>query len=328
MLGVDLGSYSLKYCLTRKKKEDTFEIVKTGDFILPAEAFAGGEVRKRGELTEELKEYWKKERLPREVCLSFYHPQIVVQNITIPEMSEAEMENALRWEAGSIITGEDQFQVGWEILNRQDGNVEILFSASPSVAVSGYLELFQDAGIRIEAVEPHIICLLKGFLGLHPDLGKQGGFVLVEVGYLKSSILYFEKGRLAFSRYLTWGLSRVWDHLRDRGNLLPAEIMELIQRGTRFTDVPHQLEEALSETIPDLHAEIKRSFTYFQTTFGAEALANSYLLGGGSRILLLRSGLESSLSITFRDLKTKITDGGEQFHFELYLAAMGASLWS
>jgi len=69
-----------------------------------------------------------------------------VQNISLPEMPDEEIENALRWEASSIITGEDSFQIGWQTLEKKEGQQKILFAASPSWIVEDYLDIFLSSG--------------------------------------------------------------------------------------------------------------------------------------------------------------------------------------
>ena len=87
MLGIDLGAYSVKFCLTQKKGEN-FEPVFLGEMLLSPQSLSGGEIRDKSVLVGNLRQFWQKNRLPREVALSFYHTQMVVQNISLPEMPD------------------------------------------------------------------------------------------------------------------------------------------------------------------------------------------------------------------------------------------------
>ncbi|MEI6158052.1 MAG: pilus assembly protein PilM, partial [Atribacterota bacterium] len=136
MLGVDLGIYSLKFFQTKKKREDLFDVIRTGDLVIPGDVFMEGDIKGKNVLAENLKLFWKKNKLPREASVSFYHPRMVVQNISIPQMSDMELENALKWEASSIMTGEENFQIGWQILGKTDDKLDILYAASPSLVVA------------------------------------------------------------------------------------------------------------------------------------------------------------------------------------------------
>ncbi len=201
MLGVDLGAYSVKFCLTRKKGEN-FEPVFLGEMLFAPQSLSEGEIRDKSILVNNLRRFWQRNRLPREVVASFYHPRMVVQNISLPEMPDEEIENALRWEASSIITGEDSFQIGWQTLEKKEGQQKILFAASPSLIVEEYLDVFRQVRLEVEAFEPQTLSLLRGFLSLYPDL-VDSSFSMVDLGFAKGGILYFSTGKLVFSDILT-----------------------------------------------------------------------------------------------------------------------------
>jgi|GEM_PF-562636 len=328
MLGIDLGSQSLKYVISRQKKAGRFELVKAGHCIFPADVFSEGEIRRKATLVKCLQDFWTHNHLPRDAAVSFYHPRIVIQTINIPEMSPEELENALRWEASSLMPGEEDFQIGWQVLGKNEGQQEVLFSASPSLAVSEFLDILKKAGIRLEVLEPHIISLVKGFLALHREHDQGAPFIIADIGFAKSAIVFFEEGNLVFSRYFGWGLKMIWDFLREQSKLLPAEIMELFSRSIQGKDIPYQMEEALAETTPDLYSEIKRSFTFFQTKFGPKATEHCYLSGGGAGIIPLRSGLSEYLGLPLKEVNSLQVEKGNQVDSERYLSALGVSLWN
>ena len=325
MLGIDLGAYSVKFCLTHKKGEN-FEPVFLGEMLLSPQSLSGGEIRDKSVLVGNLRQFWQKNRLPREVALSFYHTQMVVQNISLPEMPDEEIENTLRWEASSIITGEDSFQIGWQTLEKKEGQQKILFAASPSLIVEEYLDVFRQARLEVKALEPQVLSLLRGFLSLYPDL-MGSSFSVVDLGFAKGGILYFSTGKLVFSRYFNWGLGKAWDYLERKFKLLPAEIMELFNRSTEEGDVPYQMEEALSEVSKDLITELRRSFSFLQSEFGSDPDQRIFWSGGGARISFLRWILDENLPVSAGNIPPLVVKK-EEFPAEVYLGALGASLWS
>ena len=325
MLGVDLGAYSVKFCLTRKKGEN-FEPVFLGEMLFAPQSLSEGEIRDKSILVDNLRRFWQRNRLPREVVASFYHPRMVVQNISLPEMPDEEIENALRWEASSIITGEDSFQIGWQTLEKKEGQQKILFAASPSLIVEEYLDVFRQVRLEVEAFEPQTLSLLRGFLSLYPDL-VDSSFSIVDLGFAKGGILYFSTGKLVFSRYFNWGLGKVWDYLGENFELLPAEIMELFDRSTKEEDAPYQMQEALSEASKELITELRRSLSFLQSEFGSDSNQKLFLSGGGARISFLRQILIESLPVAIGEIPPLVVKK-EEFPAEVYLSALGASLWS
>jgi len=328
MLGIDLGSYALKYFQTKKKREGVFETIRSGELVLPNDVFFEGEIKGKNTLVENIKIFWDKNRLPRDGVVSFYHPRLVVQNISLPQMSDQELENALKWEASSIMTGEENIQIGWQIIEKKNDKLDLLYTASPAIIVTEYLDVFRKAGIRIEAIEPQIISFLKGFLTLRSDLTKDAWFILIDVGFSKSTVVFFENGKLVYSRHFGWGIRRIWDYLRDKFKLLPAEIQEILNRSTQDNNLPYQLEEALNDTSDPLLSELRRSLTFFQSEYGKIVLDNCFLAGGGSNIIPLKTMLTVNLNVTFQDIKPIDTGHKKVASSGIYLSAMGASLWN
>lgn len=328
MLGIDLGSYALKYFQTKKKREGIFETIRNGELVLPNEVFFEGEIKGKNTLVENIKMFWEKNHLPHDAVVSFYHPRMVVQNISLPQMSDQELENALKWEASSIMTGEENIQIGWQVVEKTNDKFNILYAASPAIVVSEFLDVFRKAGIRVEAIEPQIMSFLKGFLTLRADLSKDTWFILIDIGFSKSTVVFFEKGKLVYSRHFGWGIRRIWDYLRDTFKLLPAEIQEIIKRSTQNSDLPYQLEEALNNTSDSLLSELRRSLTFFQSEYDQIALDNCFLVGGGSTIIPLKTMLSVNLNITFQDMKPIDMGHKKVVSSELYLSAIGASLWN
>ncbi len=328
MLGVDLGSYALKYFQTKKKREGIFETIGNGELVLPNEVFYDGEIKGKNTLVENIKVFWKKQHLPYDAVVSFYHPRIVVQNISLPAMTDLELENALKWEASSIMTGEENIQIGWQILGKTGNKLDILYAASPSLVVVDYLEVFHKAGIRVAAIEPQIISFLKGFLTLRPDLTKESWFILIDVGFSKSIVVFFEKGKLVYSRYFGWGIRKIWNYLKEKYKLSPAEIQEILNRSTRDNDLPYQLEEALNSTSDSLLSELRRSLAFFKSEYQQVTSDNCFLVGGGSTIIPLRNMLMENLNINFQNIKPIDMGHKKVVPGEVYLSSLGASLWN
>ncbi len=325
VLGVDLGAYSVKFCLTRKKGE-SFELAFLGEKLLAPQALSGGEIKDKSILSDNLRQFWQRNHLPREVVVSFYHPRMVVQNISLPEMPDNELENTLQWEVSSILTGENNFQIGWQTLDKNDSQQQVLFAASPSLVVEDYLDVFHRARLKVEAFEPQALSLVRGFLSLYPEL-VSSSFSLVDLGFTKGGIVYFSAGKLVFSRYFNWGLNRVWSYLEEKFKLLPTDIMELFGRSTQGGDIPYQIQEAISETSGDLVTELRRSLSFLQTEFGSGSIQNFFLSGGGARIAFLRQILVENLPVSIGEMPPLVVRK-EEFPAEVYLSALGVSLWS
>lgn len=316
MLGIDTGTYSLKFCLS-EKRGSVFAIERVGELVT-----FSGEPENSVFSPADVRLFFQRHRLPREAVFSFFYPQMVLQRISLPEMSSEELENALQWEAHSLIPGEKSFQVSWSVLKKGNGAMDVLFAAVPSPPVESYVDTFAQAGIRVEAVEPYVMSLTKGFLSLHPECF-ESAFILVDVGFEKTTVVCFGDRNILFARNFGWGMRKVWNALREKFLLSPVEVFEVLRR----SEAPYQLREAVPLVSQDLLLELKRSFTFFQAEFGARVLEKIFLSGGGALCSPLREYLTQGLSLSFQSLRPLSLEGRESVPSERFLTAVGASLW-
>lgn len=324
MLGVDLGSYALKYALSEHKKGAGFECRKAGFLAFSKDVFSGGDIKDTAFLASELRELWRRQHLPRETVLALYHPRMVIQRVSLPRMSGEELRNALYWEVRSLVPGEEDLQIGWHVLREEAEKMEVLYAALPSAVLEVYLEIFRKAGIRLEGVEPQILSLLRGFLGIYPDYLDKGSFVLLDVGFSKGMVIFFKAG-FVFSRYIDWGLRRLWQYLRDKFNLLPVEALDLLRRPVE--EASPEVYEAVESEVQEFLLELRRSLTFLQTEYGPDAFGEFFLCGGGSSIPLFRARIEAELNLNLRDVTLPEKEKPVP-NLPLVLGAVGASLWS
>ncbi len=324
MLGIDLGSYALKYALSERKKGAGFECRRAGFLAFSKDVFSGGDIKDAAFLVSELRELWRRQRLPREAVLALYHPRMVIQRASLPRMSGEELRNALYWEVRSLVPGEEELQIGWHVLREEAEKVEVLYAALPSVVLEVYLEIFRRAGIRLEGVEPQILSLLRGFLSIYSDYLDKGSFVLLDVGFNKGMVIFFKAG-FVFSRYIDWGLRRLWQYLRDKFNLLPVEALDLLRRPVE--EAPPEMYEAVESEVQEFLLELRRSLTFLQTEYGPDAFGEFFLCGGGSSIPLFRARIEAELNLSLRDVALPEKEKPVP-NLPLVLGAVGASLWS
>jgi len=301
--------------------------LRVGELVLPGEILAEGEMKSKNLLIENVRLFFQRHRLPKEVALAFYHPRMVIHHVHLPDMPEGELENALRWEASSIITGEDNLQVGWYPLRKDEHGLEILFSATPTVAVQEWVEAFFQAGIRIEAIEPQALSLARALLSFYQEL-QRIPFILIDIGFQKSAIVYFNEGHLKFARYFSWGLHKIWNLLEEKFSLSTIDIMEMMKRGNEGNNLPYQLEEGVREGGQDLAVELRRSLAFLQTEFKADVEGERcFVIGGGACLVPLRRLVAQNISPHCEGSKPFVL-GRESIPSERFLSALGASLWS
>jgi type IV pilus assembly protein PilM len=290
--GIDIGAGSIKIVRVaggRRPKLLSAELME-----LPlGPAAAGGENVGRGLLLS------RKKLKGRPVVTQLSGRSLTVRHITLPRMPEAELRESVRWESKRLISYPlDAALVEYLIVGKKlEGAVEkydILVVAAPRTAVLEHLKPFNEAGIKVAAVDANALAL-RNVLRLRK---KQDGenILYIDLGAGKTELDIFKDGNLRFSRYLeTGGL----DITRAVADLMGTELQEAEELKQK-TDVlspsgEDKVTTLVRNKLDEISLEVWRSVEYYKTTFREPRVERMVLTGGGS----LMTGIGDYLSRSF-----------------------------
>ena len=211
---------------------------------------------------------------------------LTIRHVTLPRMPHEELREAVRWEAKRFISYPlDAALVEYLIVGEKlEGTVtkyEVLIIAAPEVRVRERVTLFNEAGIRVTAVDANALAL-RNVLRLRENQVNEN-ILVVDFGAGKTEIDIFKNGNLRFSRNLEIGgvdITRAIAALLKTG---PQEAEEL----KRKTDLLSPAEEdrvtaLVRNRLGETFGEIRRSIDYYKTTFREQGVERMILTGGGS----------------------------------------------
>jgi type IV pilus assembly protein PilM len=102
-IGLDIGTHSIKLVELRQTTKGVF-ITNSAVKELPLEANAGV-------IAEKVKELFRDENIKtRKVTIGVSGPQVAIRRISVPFMPKKELKEAVRWEAGKLISGFSAFR--------------------------------------------------------------------------------------------------------------------------------------------------------------------------------------------------------------------------
>lgn len=136
--------------------------------------------------------------------------------IDLPNISEKDMEQAIRFEAHRYIPiSLDDVVLSWEVVgggerknNRlkaevpaaSDEKKQVLLVAASKSEIKSYEETVEKAGLALKGIEMENISMVHSLVG--SDLGN---FIIVDIGARVCNILYVEKGIIKINRNLDAG---------------------------------------------------------------------------------------------------------------------------
>ena len=228
---------------------------------------------------------------------------VIVRYLTMIQMSEEDLQNAIKFEADKYIP----FDVEEVVLDCQrleeraegmasgalnENEMRVLLVAVKRTLVDDHVALIQGIGLTPEIIDVDSFALGNAFEVrslLSPGVEQDDKAVaLIDIGANKTNINILRGTTSFFTREIYLGGDDFTTAIAKRLGV-EAHQAELLKRdpGENF----EQLRQAVMPAIDDLGNEIHLSFDYFENQFDRE-VDEVYLSGGGSRLPILEEAFE------------------------------------
>jgi len=257
---------------------------------------------------------------------------VVVRNLEVPKMSDAELRDHMAWEIQrNIPFAESTVVSDYRAIPNPNldatQNMEVVMAVSPQSAVETVVELIRGAGCKPAAIDVEPLGLGRVLLMSHPSDLATKNICVVHVGHSVTGINMYRQGILAFPRTIPLG-SSLWTKAISDTLGVSWENAEGLKHQTRVTSTagamgatvqaynpfataaeeapseeqtapaPQDDDRALKAILPqieELVAEIRRSIDYYQSRGGeVEEIA---LSGGGAMLSGLDDYVGKSLGL-------------------------------
>lgn len=315
LLGLDIGSGSIKM-LQLKESTGKLKVERFGMKPLPAEMIVDGSIMDGLGVVTAIKELATEQKLKnKHVALSISGTSVIVKKITLPPMSEEELDKQIKFEAEQYIPFDiNDVYLDFHILSQENqsaagqGEMEVLLVATKRDKLNDYANAVREAGLTPKVVDVDAFAV-ENMYCVNYDVSPAELIAIVNIGASVMNINILKGGVSAFTRDIAIGGNRYSERIQqDLGlSLEDAEAAKKGQLPDVNADALHQAIAALDEEVA---TEIGRSFDYFRTTSPDEDIARIVLCGGCSKIKSLPGkiaehlGIETSVVNPFKKLDT------------------------
>lgn len=282
VVGLDLGSSSIKAIeITR----DKYDYVITG--------FSRVEVPPDGNRAEAVKEAFRRGKFrSKHVVSAVSGKSVIVRYVSMVNMSDDELRNAIQFEADNYIPFEiDEVAldcVKLDTLARAEGEdndqMRVLLVAVKRSHVDEQVAMLQEAGLGPLAIDVDSFAIGNAF-ELHEKLtptilGDDRAVALIDIGANKTCINVLHGGTSRFTREVYTGGNDLTQAIaRSMGQeLYEAESLKLHPE-----DAEDVLRDTLAPVLDDLANEVSMSFEFFEQQ--NHAVVEEVFLSGGSALL-------------------------------------------
>jgi type IV pilus assembly protein PilM len=284
---VDIGSHSIKIVELKESKKGV-ELIRFGVATLPSDTVVEGTLANFPLVVDTLRALVKKNKFKQKKCaLSVSGNSVIVKKISLPQMTEEELQESVQWEAEQYIPFDiKDVNVDVQILSPEDGQgqMDVLLVAAKKEVINDYVAVVMEAGLEPRVMDASTFTLQN----CHElNYGKPNNEIiaLVNVGASCMNLNVVAGDTTAFTRDIMTGARTITAEIQKRFNL-PWDEAEHY-KVTLIDDLDNrnlarEVKRLITRVSDGLATEIQRSLDFFAATTAHMNISKLFLAGGGA----------------------------------------------
>ncbi|MFQ5456086.1 MAG: type IV pilus assembly protein PilM [Nitrospirota bacterium] len=289
IIGLDIGSSNIK-CVQLKEGLNGYKLQKLGLKDLGPEIIVEGTIMDAARVIDLIKDILSELNIKtKDVAISVSGHSVIVKKITLPTMTEDELEESIRWEAEQYIPFDiNDVNIDFYILDQSEeqdgrGQMNVLLVAVKKDKLNEYISVVSEAGLNPVIVDVDAFTI-ENMFGINYETSENEIVALVNIGASVMNINILKNGIFSFSRDISIGGNRYTESIQKDLHLS----YEDAERAKKGEDVEGITKDTLGPIIDAVNievvSEIVRSFDYFKTTSNQEHIDKILLSGGSSKL--------------------------------------------
>lgn len=293
-LGLDIGSNSIKMVLLKESRKG-YRLESFGMALLPPEAIVDGSLMDSAVVVEAIGELLTAQKIRhKEVATSVSGRSVNIKKITLPKMSQQELDESIRWEAEQYIPfALDEVHVDTEILEgaRGDDQMDVVLVAAKKDVVSDYVMVLEEAGLKAVVMDVDAFAVQNAVeLAYGFDPGQT--VAMIHAGASVTNVNIVSGGATAFTRDVTVGGNLITEEIQKSLGISyeEAEALKIGGRLGHDADaiVPQEVERVIGQVADQLAGEIQRSLDFYSNQAASDRIDRVILSGGTAKIPALQ----------------------------------------
>jgi type IV pilus assembly protein PilM len=300
LVGVDIGSSSIKVCEIKEGRGGDRTITRFGYHPLPPETIVDGHVINSGAVVEGLEKLFSKSKR-RNIALRASGHSVIIKKITMPLMTPAELKEQISWEAEQHIPFDlDEVHIDYEILHERGdhGQMEVLLVAAKKEEITDLTNLAMEARLKPMVVDLDAFTVQNVYEQAYSAPSKDESIVLAHVGAATTTVNILADSTTAFTRDIANGGNLITEEIQRQLNIGRDEAESYKCGGQGLGIVPREVPEIVDMAVDQLAGEIQRSLDFYLATSGDRDLNKLYLSGGTAHIQALQDAIESRARVS------------------------------
>ena len=330
IIGIDIGASSIKLVELNEGKGG-LKLQNLAISSLPPEAIVDGAFMDSVTIIDTIRDLVTTSKVKtKDVVTSVSGHSVIVKKISLPFMTEAELEESIRWEAERYIPFDiNDVNIDFQTFGSSPENPEVMdvvLVAAKKDIINDYVSVIMEAGLNPVIIDIDAFAL-ENMLSINYEIGKDEVVAIANVGASITNINILKGNVSGFTRDIFKGGNQITEDIQRQLHVDYDEA-ERIKVGTKVDVASRSIIQNLLKTASEsLAAEIRNSIDFFQSSTTYEKISKLYLSGGGSKIKDFDVILQQEIGIPVEIVHpfTKVEYNEKNFDVE-YLREIGPTM--
>ncbi len=317
ILGVDIGSYSIKITQLKNNKGN-WSLSKCIKVNLPENLIFQevNPVEKKAVISSLIKKSLSENNISiKNATTSVSGSSVIVRYVKLPKISKEDLAKSIEFEAEPYIPFDIKevnlgFYILGEVTEEGQKKIDTVLVAAKKETVQAKIDILQEAGLNPLIIDVDAFALESAY-EINKDPEIQETIVIVNIGANVTNMTILENGISRVVRDIFIG-GNTFTKILQKNFQCDFKTAEELKKKTGLLVTPEDKEQALKENnkdaiqcsntmmpvAKDLLGEIHRSIDFFYSQRGEQQVINRVLLsGGGANLLNLDKYLNQELKI-------------------------------
>lgn len=311
-IGLDLGSSYIK-TVKLKESKGSYELEQFDVYPLPPELIVDGAIIDSLRLSDSIKDMTKKAGIKaQDAVISISgHSSVIIKRISLPEMSEEELSESIKFEAEQYVPFDiEDVNLDFQIIGPKEepGQMDVVLVAVKKDIINEYIAVVKEAGLNPIIVDIDSFAL-ENMYGINYEIEPEKNIAMLNIGASTINMSILKGGISVFTRDSSLGSNLHTEALQREFNI-SYENAEKLKRGEPVENIsPESAAPIIESASEEILSEIVRSLDYYRSTTVHEDIGGVILSGGCAlmsnftSLVAERTGVETRVVEPFRNIK-------------------------
>jgi len=288
LVGLDIGSSAVK-AVELASAGKSYRVVAYASEAMAPDSIVDGAIIDGAGVADTIRRVF--DRLgtkTKDVAASLSGNAVIVKKINLPQMTDAELAESIKWEAEQYIPFDVQdVNLAYQIMPGADGaapnSMDVLLVAAKKEKIADYTGVIAQAGRVPVVVDVDAFAIQNAFeANYEADPGTVTA--LMNMGASAININIVTGPASIFTRDVSIGGNAYTEAIQREFNLT-FERAEQVKCGARAADErPEDVEAVLRAVSDNVLLEIQKTFDFYRSTAASDRLDRVMICGGAARV--------------------------------------------